>query len=131
MKMKAHIAAIAIIMLLGIAIAGFLFMVKEKSEARSNEIIRENFEKEIGIELEDSIKKACDLDKYELIIDSPVRVEISGTGDSICIDSTCKQLELPENCTIKEFNYTLYKEKYVLRLNKENDEIRAEVKFWQ
>ena len=105
--MKAHIAAIAIIMLLGIAIAGFLFMVREKAQTRADEIVKENFEDEARAEIEDSLKRTCELEKYELIIDCPAKIQISGKENYLCIDSICKELKLPENCTIENFNYTL------------------------
>ena len=130
--MKAHVASIAILLLLGIAITAFMFMVKNKSEERGKEMLKDNFSKQILHELSYSISSSCKYGESSLIVDVPEKVIIySKDNITLCVQRYCKEIEFKnENCTIGKFNITLYKSIYQIEVNgKEN--IVIEGSLWQ
>ena len=129
MFLKGHVASIAIILLLGVAIASFLFLVKQKSQERGEELVKEITKNKVLDKLEYGIMKSCEEGEYYLIIDFPAIIDVYSKGKALCIEEECKDLNI--DCEIEELNRTFYKEEYEIFLNRTNSSISIEVSFWQ
>ena len=126
--MKGHIASIAIILLLGVAVVGFMFLVKEKAENRAREKSDKDFSSFLLEKIEKGLYKACSNQSSSYIFESPSIFSITLNKSNICINNECKSFDY---CEIENFYIEVYKSTYEINFSNKNGKASMEVMLWQ